>query len=205
MPKGKLVILEGVDGSGKSTVARALHQYLILEGIDTIHIGTSTSSMAYSDISDFVRTNILSGKSNFSAETQGLVFCAILNDLIDTHILPSIDKGVWVICERFTLSTRIYQANSPITALTINMLETKVVPDLTIVLDIPPQVYSDRALEANKMDYFEKRPIEEIAERRRRYRQHARTKKHSHVLDGTEPVDTIVASIVELLKKTPTR
>lgn len=199
MPKGKFVVLEGIDGSGKSTIASALHRVLTQQGREVMHIGTSTSVQNHSVISDFISENILTGKNTFNSETQGLIFCAVLNDLIDTCIIPSLDNGTWVICERFTLSTRIYQACAPVTALTINMLDTKVTPTITIVLDIPPEIHRRRGEEANKNDFMESAHSDEIAARRRRYRQHARTRKHTHVLDGTQPVHVLVNSIIELL------
>lgn len=199
MTKGKFIVLEGIDGAGKSTVAQGLHRRLSQEVQKVIHIGTSTNTDRHSVVSDFIQDSILSGVNSFNPETQGLIFCAMINDLIDTFIIPNIEEGHTVVSERFTLSTRIYQANTPVTTVAINALETKIQPDLTIILDIPPEVHKNRSISCNKNDFMEAVDNSVIAERRRRYRAHARSRKDTYVLDGTQPVEAIIDSIIKLL------
>lgn len=196
MLKGKFIVLEGIDGSGKSTVAKLLYDELTQRGEGVVHTGTSTNVKDRSVISDFIQDTLLSGnESRFSSETQGILFSALLNDLLDRTIVPQIAAGKMVICERFTLSARCYQAGNPITIDTLRAIDQKCSPDLTFVLDIPPEI----ALTRTKGDYMENVSSEVISNRRGLYRRYARLRDNTYVIDGTQPAEAIVEEILTCL------
>lgn len=198
MSKGKFIVIEGIDGAGKTTITTALNERMVELGYKTVHVGTSTTTEKHSSVATFIKDEMLSSNQNFSADTQGLLYCAAINDLVDTHIRPNIETGVWVLCERFTLSTRVYQAASTMTTAILEVVEQKIKPDLTVIIDIPPEVCAKRCESSGKDDYFESASADTIATRRRLYRSYARNKRNVVIVDGTKSVDSIVNEIISL-------
>ena len=164
---GRFITLEGGEGAGKSTLARALAQRL--EGAG--HRVAVTREPGGSPKAEAIRTAILSGRfKEQGAFAEALMFSAARIDHIDSLIRPALERGDWVSCDRFIDSTRVYQgAAGALSASTIEGLEALVVgderPDLTIVLDVPPDVGLARVrarsaatdgFEARGLDYHER-------------------------------------------------
>jgi dTMP kinase len=160
--RGRFITLEGGEGAGKSTQAKFLAQRLEPLGISAVltrEPGGSPGAEALRDI-------ILSGKAApFGPAGEALLFSAARIDHIDRTIAPALNRGVWVISDRFADSTRAYQgAAGKLDPALIASLERVAVgdvrPDLTLILDLTVEKGLARAAarlgEGEKKDRFER-------------------------------------------------
>lgn len=144
---GRFVTFEGGEGAGKSTQVRHLAARLAQHGFPTI----ATREPGGSPGAEAVRGVLLGeGSPRFGPLPQALLFGAARADHLDRLVRPALRRGEWVICDRFADSTRAYQgAAGGVDLATIDLLERLVVgttrPDLTVMLDLPPELGLTRA------------------------------------------------------------
>ncbi|MEM7632339.1 MAG: dTMP kinase [Pseudomonadota bacterium] len=144
--KGAFISFEGIDGSGKSTQARLLADQLRADGHDVV----LTREPGGSPGAEEIRALVLQGDPDrWSAETELLLFTAARRDHMERLILPAIEAGQIVICDRFADSTRLYQGLSrgDLRA-TVDQLHDLMIrrePDLTILIDMDPDTGLARA------------------------------------------------------------
>ena len=146
-PKGSFITFEGIDGSGKSTQARKLAEHLQAQGHDVI----LTREPGGSEGAEEIRALVLQGEPDrWSAETEILLFTAARRDHLERTILPAIEAGKVVICDRFTDSTRMYQGLSRGDLRgTVDQLHKLMIgrePDMTILIDMDSDTGLSRAL-----------------------------------------------------------
>ncbi len=143
---GLFLTFEGIDGSGKSTQGRMLHESLVARGVDAILTREPGGSAGAEEI----RRLVLEGDPDrWSAETEILLFTAARRDHLEKTIRPALARGAVVICDRFADSTRIFQGitRGDLTA-TVDRLHDLMIgldPDLTLLIDIAPQAGLARA------------------------------------------------------------
>lgn len=147
MKPGAFITFEGIDGSGKSTQARALADHLRQQGRDVILTREPGGSPGAEDI----RALVLTGDPDrWSAETEILLFTAARRDHLEKTILPALGKGQTVISDRFADSTRIYQGatRGDLRDMVDNLhaLMIGVEPDLTFIIDMDPGLALRRGL-----------------------------------------------------------
>jgi dTMP kinase len=162
---GKFITLEGGEGTGKSTQAATLAQRLESLGLSV----KLTREPGGSPGAEIIRHVLLSGAAKpFGPEAEAMLFAAARDDHIRCTILPALEAGQWVICDRFADSTRVYQGVlGEVDARFIKALERVSVgdlrPDLTFVLDVPVQIGLRRAAgrrRGNNPDRFEAETID---------------------------------------------
>src|ERR1700733_3691145 len=104
--RGRFITFEGGEGSGKSTHAAALAKRLKLFGIEVV----LTREPGGSTGAEIIRHILLSGLTKpLGAETEAILFAAARDDHVRSVIVPALQAGKWVICDRFIDSTRVYQ------------------------------------------------------------------------------------------------
>jgi len=143
---GVFITFEGIDGSGKSTQARLLHERLREQGRAAI----LTREPGGSPGAEEIRALVLRGDPDrWSAETEILLFTAARRDHLERVIAPALGAGKVVICDRFADSTRMYQGLSrgdlraKVDQLHALMIGRE--PDLTILIDMDPETGLARA------------------------------------------------------------
>jgi dTMP kinase len=155
---GRFITLEGGEGTGKSTQARLLADYLVGLGVDVV----TTREPGGTPFADDVRALLLTGASRGGPLAEALLFNAARADHLDRLIRPTLAAGRWVVCDRFADSTRAYQgAADGISNAVLDRLEAIVVgstkPDLTLILDIDVATGLARAAARAGADAFEGR------------------------------------------------
>jgi len=159
---GKFITFEGGEGAGKSTQARLLAERLRERNISVV----VTREPGGTERGEKIREFILSGKAkDYGAMGEAVLFSAAREDHVRALIAPALDRGDWVLCDRFSDSTAAYQgAAGGVKPALVRALERvcvdKTMPDLTFVLDLPPEVGLKRAAErsggnAGQPDRFE--------------------------------------------------
>lgn len=196
--RGKFITFEGGEGSGKSTQARLLAEALRAAG----QVVTETREPGGSPFAERLRAFILDPSLPPHVPlAEALLFYAARADHIAAVIRPALEQGQWVICDRFSDSTRVYQGTAgALSPSTIDALEGLVVgpiqPDLTILLDVPPDVGLARARTRNSAtDGYEARSLAYHERLRTGFLDLARNHpQRVLVLDGTEDRETIAAT-----------
>jgi dTMP kinase len=146
--RGLFITLEGGEGVGKSTQARALAAALEVRGI-SVHL---TREPGGSPGAEAIRSLLLGGDADrWSTAAEALLFAAARADHVEKTIRPAVDNGKWVICDRFIDSSRAYQsATGELTDADIQALHEVgsqgLLPDRTLLLAMPDEQAALRAL-----------------------------------------------------------
>ena len=136
---GRFITFEGIDGSGKSTQARALADTLRAEGHDVV----LTREPGGSPGAEEIRALLLTGDTDrWSPETEILLFTAARRDHLEKTIRPALEDGKIVICDRFADSTRVYQgaARGDLRHIVDDLHALMIArePDRTFIIDMDP-------------------------------------------------------------------
>jgi dTMP kinase len=139
MAKGRFITLEGGEGTGKSTLARGIGEALRARGRDVV----LTREPGGAPGADAIRALLVRGEANrWSALEEALLFAAARLNHLEHTIRPALARGAWLVCDRYTDSTRAYQVGgsglAPNVLEELNAMIGAQVPDLTLVLDIDP-------------------------------------------------------------------
>ena len=195
--RGHFITFEGGEGSGKSTHAAMLAQRLKERGIDVV----LTREPGGSAGAEIIRHIILSGIAKpLGAETETILFAAARDDHVRSTIMPALQAGRWVICDRFIDSTRVYQGVlGKVDGKLIRSLERVTVgaamPELTFILDVPANVGLARAKTRRgdaAVDRFEAESVEYHENLRQAYLALAKLEpKRCVVVDGRAPRDVV--------------
>lgn len=144
--RGKFITFEGGEGTGKSTQAALLAHRLKLLGIGVV----LTREPGGSPGAEIIRHVILSGAAKpFGPSAEAILFAAARDDHVHCTILPALQRGRWVVSDRFADSTRIYQGVlGDVDGRLLNKLERITIgnlkPDLTFILDVPIELGLER-------------------------------------------------------------
>ncbi|NBC20830.1 MAG: dTMP kinase [Alphaproteobacteria bacterium] len=187
---GRFITLEGGEGTGKSTLQRALGERLQQRG----HTVRLTREPGGTPLAEAVRELALHppGGEHFSPIAEALLMNTARSDHLDKLIRPSLAAGEIVICDRFADSTRVYQSvrdGAPPSFL--EFIESQVLgdtrPHLTLILDAAPgELLERRQGRANEEDIFEGRDLSFHAEVREGFLAIAREDPgRCHVIDAT--------------------
>ena len=201
--KGYFISFEGIDGSGKSTQIKKLARFLKNLNFDVIITREPGGSVGGEEI----RNLLLQGQvDRWSAETEILLFTAARRDHLERIILPAIDDGKIVLCDRFTDSTRMYQGmRGPNLRNLVDMLNEKVInrdPDLTIIIDIDPEISLKRAKSRKTAEErFEDFGVELQMKMRKGFIELAKEfSNRIELVNGQQSVDRLAQDICSLVK-----
>jgi dTMP kinase len=203
--KGRFITLEGGEGVGKSTLARALKATLEDRGLKVV----LTREPGGTPGAEALRSLILTPSDAvgaWSPLTEALMFYAARRDHLDKLIRPAIEAGAWVICDRFSDSTRAYQAaGGGLSKDEVETLERLCVgaqgPDLTLMLDLPLSASRRRmASRATKADAIESRGDDYHERVRQAFLAIARVEpKRCVVLDASLAPDAVAAAALKAI------
>jgi dTMP kinase len=202
--KARFITFEGGEGAGKSTQIRRLAARLGEAGRPVV----TTREPGGTPTAEAIRRVILSGfAARMGPEAEAMLFAAARADHVDQLIRPALAEGKWVLCDRFTDSTEVYQgATGGVDGRLLKTLERVAVdetrPDLTIILDIPAEVGLARASARGRgqgggdPDRFEREALALHEARRRAYLDiAAREPDRCVVIDATASEDEVADAV----------
>jgi dTMP kinase len=205
--RGQFVTFEGGEGSGKSTQIKLLADRLAAEKLRTV----VTREPGGSPGAEIMRHLVLSGMGKLlGPEAEALLFTAARDDHVHTVIKPALEQGVWVLCDRFSDSTRAYQGRlGQVDPRILNALERVTIgdlkPDLTLVLDVPVEIGMQRAAArrgTGAPDRFEAEEISFHQKLRDAYRRIAEDEPQRCVLiDAHDDADAVAAKVWAALRE----
>jgi dTMP kinase len=198
------ISFEGIDFSGKSTQLELLKDYLVDHNkkVEILREPGGT------EISEKVRRILLDNKNEkMFAEAELLLFSASRAQLVREKIRPYLQKGIYVISDRFHDSSTAYQGYGrgiPIeVVMKIHDLAIgDTIPDLTFFIDIPVGIANERKKKKSKvkLDRIELADIEFYNRVRSGYLEIARNEERFKVIDGTQTIETIQNQIISELE-----
>jgi dTMP kinase len=204
--RGRFISFEGGEGSGKSTQIKRLAEQLEASKIRTL----LTREPGGSPGAEVIRHLVLSGMGKLlGANAETLLFAAARDDHVRTVISPALGKGKWVLCDRFSDSTRVYQGRlGHVAPELLNAMQRVTIgdlrPDLTFILDVPVEVGLKRAAARRGSaapDRFESEDLEFHRELREGYREIASAEPERCVLiDATADANAVASAIWTALR-----
>ncbi|KTD82301.1 dTMP kinase [Legionella waltersii] len=160
---GKLIVIEGIEGAGKSTAVNVIVDILATKGIPYI----TTREPGGTEIGEILRSIIKdpANKHTLDNRSELLLMYVSRIQLLEQVIKPTLKQGVWVIADRFEMSTFAYQGGGR--GLDVAMIQQLsnfclqgFKPDLTIYLDISPELGMQRAQTRGQFDRIEQQSID---------------------------------------------
>jgi dTMP kinase len=204
--RGRFITFEGGEGSGKSTQIKLLAERLGAAKLRTI----VTREPGGSPGAEIMRHLVLSGMGKLlGPEAETLLFAAARDDHVRTVIEPALVRGDWVLCDRFSDSTRVYQGSlGKVAPAVLNAMERVTIgdlkPDLTLILDIPVEIGIKRAAArrgTDAPDRFEAEDIRFHQQLRDAYRQIAASEpERCALIDANADADTVAAGVWAALR-----
>lgn len=202
MSKGCFITVEGIEGVGKTTNLEFIQQYLETQGVEVIR----TREPGGTPLAEDIRELLLRPREEFVAEmTELLLMFAARAQHIEQCIRPALERGTWVLCDRFTDATYAYQGGGRgLDQSRIAQLESLVQgalrPDLTILLDLPAKEGMARARARSAPDRFESEAEAFFERVRYCYLQRAAAEpRRFAVIDAAPPLEQVQADIRQAL------
>jgi dTMP kinase len=196
MPRPAFVSLDGLDGTGKSTQARLLAEWLSAQKVPV----TSCTDPGGTALGAELRRILLFGREHrIATTTEAMLFMASRAQLVEEVIRPALERGEVVISDRFLLANVVYQGHAgglsaddlwAVGRVATGGLE----PDLTLVLDLPPEVAVQRR--NRDADRMEAKGEEYFARVRTGFTYEAGVRPHLHrLIDATPDADTVQRAV----------
>lgn len=198
---GKFITFEGGEGCGKSTHI----ERLVARLRDAGHPVLVTREPGGTEVGEQIRHILQYSRQSAGmvCETELLLFCASRAQLVREVILPALNSGQTVVCDRFLDSTTVYQGvgrkiDSNTVAAINRVAVGNCIPDLTLVIDLDPRIGLERARGRELFDRMENQSLEFYQRVRQGYLELARHEpRRVKVIDGNQPVETVERIIWE--------
>lgn len=201
--RGRFITLEGGEGAGKSTQAKRLAAFLRGRGLEVVQ----TREPGGSPGAEILRHVLLSGGAEpFGPEAETMLFAAARRDHLAVTILPALEAGAWVICDRFADSTRVYQGTAGKVPMNLILALERVTvgdnrPDLTLILDVPAKIGLARvASRGGAADRFEQEGLAFHNKLRQGFRALARAEpERCKLIDAAHDPDRVTEDIRQVV------
>ncbi|APZ06130.1 dTMP kinase [Kosakonia cowanii] len=197
----KYIVIEGLEGAGKTTA-----RDVIVDTLNTLGVGDMvfTREPGGTLLAEKLRSLVLDirsvGDEVITDKAEVLMFYAARVQLVETVIKPALASGSWVIGDRHDLSTQAYQGGGRgIDQTLLTTLRDAVLgdfrPDLTIYLDVTPEVGLKRARARGELDRIEQESLDFFNRTRARYLELAAQDATIRTIDATQSLEEVVADI----------
>ncbi|MGE0581697.1 MAG: dTMP kinase [Steroidobacteraceae bacterium] len=200
--RGRFITLEGIEGAGKSTLASALRTAIEARGI-AVQV---TREPGGTPLAERLRALVLErGDEPLAPQAETLLMFAARRIHVDNLIRPALERGAWVLCDRYTDATRAYQGGgrgvpADFIESLARMVHPDVNPDLTLLLDVPVDLGLTRAAARRGVkDRFEAEDVAFFERVRARYLELARRNGRFARIDASQSFATVTAESVAAL------
>lgn len=204
MQSGKFITLEGGEGAGKSTNVAWIANYLRDKG-KTVLV---TREPGGTEVAEAIRAVLLSPDlPAMNPDTELLLMFAARNEHLQQKILPALEQGTWVICDRFTDATYAYQGYgrgiplSRIAALE-DWVQGNLRPDHVILFDLDVNTGMARAQARGRADRFEQEQHAFFERVREGYQQRAgQAPERYPIIDASQPLEQVRGQLQQVLEQ----
>lgn len=200
MSTGKFIVIEGMEGAGKSSAITAIENLLTQQGIEFVNTREPGGTPLAESLRDMVKS--VDHQEKLTVETELLLMYASRSQLLANKILPALAKGLWVIGDRHDLSSRAYQGGgrgfdekimNTISDITLKGFK----PDLTLYLDIDPHIGLSRAKARGDLDRIELEQMEFFIRVHQKYRELAAQDSSIVSVDASQTMAQVHQDIIE--------
>lgn len=196
---GNFIVLDGVDGCGKSTQATFLAAHLSKSGKEVLHLREPGAT----PFGEAVREILLKKQIPRGVTAEILAFFTARAQLLEEKILPALSRGASIVCERWVSSTYAYQAAASGGAVElVSNLEKLIVtksPDLLLILDLPAK--SAFARIGGERDDIEKRGLQYFENVRNGFIQYASAHKFAKIVDAAGSPETVRVRVLAQVER----
>ncbi len=200
--RGLFITIEGIEGVGKSTNIAFIEDYLRRSGKALL----VTREPGGTEIAEQIRNLLLSHQQeSLCEESELLLVFAARAQHLNQRILPALQRGEWVLCDRFTDATFAYQGEGrglsvEMIARLESMIQGALRPDLTLILDVPVEMGLSRVRKRGQLDRFEQEKSAFFERVRQGYLAiAAKEPERCAVVDASQPLEAVQSDIQALL------
>lgn len=198
----KFIVIEGLEGAGKSSAVRYVTDYLQRHGINRIECTREPGGTPLAERMRAIVKEVHDERLTIEAEL--LLMYASRVQLVETRIKPALADGIWVVGDRHDLSSQAYQGGGRgIDAQLIGAIKQAVLgnftPDLTLYLDIDPALGLQRARHRGELDRIELEQLSFFERTRTRYLELAAKDDSIVVIDAAQTPEQVKAAIERAL------
>ncbi|WP_374526550.1 dTMP kinase [Sphingopyxis sp.] len=206
MTRGRFITLEGGEGAGKSTQLRALATALAERGVEVV----ATREPGGSAGAEAIRALLMEGSDDrWDARAEALLFAAARADHVARTIRPALDRGAWVVCDRFVDSSRAYQGGgggiTDADLLTLHGIGSQgLLPDRTFLLALDDAEAARRLAvrDAGGADRMGSKPADYQARLAARFTEMAAAEPDRwRTIDAGKPAEAVTAAIMAELER----
>ncbi|MCX8955778.1 dTMP kinase [Erwinia psidii] len=201
----KFIVIEGLEGAGKTTACDVVVNTLREQSITDIVFtrepgGTPLAEKLRELIKQGITGEVLSDKAEL------LMLYAARVQLVENVIKPALEQGCWVVGDRHDLSSQAYQGGGrQMDKDLMQQLKQSVLgdfaPDLTLYLDVTPEIGLQRARSRGELDRIERESLAFFTRTRERYLALAATDARIRTIDATQPIDRVSAAIADTVRQ----
>jgi len=196
--RGKFITIEGGEGVGKTTNIAFIESWLEGQGINYV----ATREPGGTPVAEKVRALLLDHhEESIDSTAELLLIFAARAQHLNTVIIPALEAGIWVLCDRFTDATYAYQGGGrelgmEKVAVLEEFVQGALRPDLTLILDVDPEIGMQRAQRRGELDRFESEQMAFFKKIRATYLELARRDAGRYsVIDASQPLDAVQRAI----------
>ncbi|HHL2501573.1 TPA: dTMP kinase [Yersinia enterocolitica] len=201
----KFIVIEGLEGAGKTTARDTVVATLRAQGINDIVFTREPGGTPLAEkLRDLIKQGIDGEVLTDKAEV--LMLYAARVQLVENVIKPALARGSWVVGDRHDLSSQAYQGGGR--GIDINLMTSlrdtvlgEFRPDLTLYLDLPPVIGLARARARGELDRIEQESLAFFERTRERYLELAATDSSIKTIDASQPLEHVSESIRRVLKQ----
>ena len=203
MSVGKFIVVEGMEGAGKSSAIKVIEQVLAEHNINFINTREPGGTPLAESLREIVKS--VAHQEKLTNETELLLMYASRSQLLENRIFPALKSGQWVIGDRHDLSSRAYQGGgrgvdeeliNTIAQVTLKGFK----PDLTLYLDILPEIGLSRASARGALDRIELEQFEFFQRVHQKYCQLASADESIVTVDASQTMEEVHTDIREKLE-----
>lgn len=200
--KAKFITLEGIEGSGKTSSLKSITDLLDKKNISYI----VTREPGGSSIGKELRAILLDPDTEISPEVELMLMLSDRKDHVEKIILPNLEKGNWVVSDRFMDSSIAYQGGG-------RQLDKKLIisltdylnlpqPDLTLLFDLPVEISLSRVKARGELDRFEKEELEFHKRIRNTYLELAKNNSNRiKIIDSSKKIESMLNNVKQAIEK----
>ena len=203
MNKGKFIVVEGIEGAGKSSAISVIEAVLNKYNIPFIKTREPGGTPLAEALREIVKS--ASHEEKLTQETELLLMYASRSQLLANRILPALESGTWVIGDRHDLSSRAYQGggrqfDDGIMDAIANVTLKGFTPDLTVYLDIAPELGLARAQARGELDRIELEKIEFFQRVRNKYLSLAQASESTNIIDASQSMQAVHNDVTDVVE-----
>ena len=200
--KAKFITLEGIEGSGKTSSLKSITDLLDKKNISYV----VTREPGGSSIGKELRAILLDPETEISPEVELMLMLSDRKDHVEKIILPNLEKGNWVVSDRFMDSSIAYQGGG-------RQLDKKLIislteylnlpqPDLTLLFDLPVEISLSRVKARGELDRFEKEELEFHKRIRNTYLDLAKNNSNRiEIIDSSKKIESMLNNVKQAIEK----